>query len=269
MKYKEFGNTGVKVSVIGMGTYYDPFWIVTAKLGWLRDAERKVQALKAGIEAGINLIDTAELYGSEPLVGRAIKGYEREKVFVSTKVLPIHLKKDKLFKSLERSLERLGTKYVDLYLIHFPGRSESNREALLSMEEAIESGLIRFIGLSNFDLKGLEEARKTLRKNDVAAVQNNYNLYHRDPEKDLLPYCEKEKIAFMAYYPLAHGKLVKDSKLLELSKKFGVSPAQLALIWLLRWSSVFPIPRASRPEHVLENAKASEIEIPEKYLEQI
>ncbi len=269
MKYKEFGHTGIKTSSIGMGTYYDPLWIIASRLGLLRNAEQKIKSLKAGLEAGINLIDTAELYGSEPLVRKAIEGYEREKIFISTKVWPTHLKRDKLFKSLEKSLERLGTKYVDLYLIHFPGSSDSNKEALLAMEDAIASGLIKFIGLSNFSLKGIEEARKTLKKNDIIAIQNQYNILHREPEKDLLPYCEKEKIAFMAYYPLAHGKLTKDSKVLELSKKFNINPAQLALVWLLRWSSVFPIPRASRPEHVIEDAKAADVEIPYEILEKI
>ncbi len=269
MKYKEFGSTGIKTSYLGMGTYYDPLWIILAKFGFLRDAKQKIQALKAGLNAGINLIDTAELYGSEPLIKRAIEGYEREKIFISTKVWPTHLKRDKLFKSLEKSLERLGTKYVDLYLIHFPGSSHSNREALMAMEEAVASGLIKFIGLSNFNLKGIEEARKTLRKNDIVAIQNQYNIKHKDPENDLLPYCEKERIAFMAYYPLAHGRITKDSKVLEVSKKFNITPAQLALVWLLRWSSVFPIPRASRPEHVIQDAKAVDIDIPTEILEKI
>jgi len=269
MKYKEFGNSGIKNSVIGMGTYYDPLWIVTARFGWLRDSEKKIQSLRAGLDAGINIIDTAELYGSEPLVKKAMEGYERDKIFISTKVWPTHLKREKLFKSLEKSLKRLGTGYVDLYLIHFPGSKDSNREALLAMEEALESGLIKFIGLSNFNLKDIVEARKTLRKNDITAIQNQYNLKHREPEKDLLPYCEKEKIAFMAYYPLAHGKLTEDKNIIEVSKKLKITPAQLSILWLLRWSSVFPIPRASRPEHVIENAKAAEIEIPTEILEKI
>ncbi len=269
MKYKEFGSTNIKTSLIGMGTYYDPLWIVTAKLGWLRNAERRIQSLKSGLEVGINIIDTAELYGSEPLVKRAIEGYEREKIFISTKVWPTHLRRNKFFKSLEKSLERLGTKYVDLYLIHFPGSGDANREALLAMDDAVSSGLIKFIGLSNFDLKGIEEARKTLRKNDIVAIQNQYSIKHREPEKDILPYCEREKIAFMAYYPLAHGKLTKDNKVIEISKKYNVNPAQLALVWLLRWNSVFPIPRASKPEHVIEDAKVADIEIPKEVLEKI
>ncbi|MGC8569159.1 MAG: aldo/keto reductase [Nitrososphaeria archaeon] len=266
MKYKKFGNTGISASVIGMGTYYDPLWIITAKLGWLRDRKRKVEALVSGLKAGINLIDTAELYGSEPLVGEAIRGFQRKDILISTKVWPTHLRREKLLRSLEGSLRRLGTDYVDFYLIHFPGSRDANREALAAMEEAVASGMIRYIGLSNFDLNGVIEARKMLKKNDIAVLQNEYNLNHRNPEKDLIPYCEKEGIAFMAYYPLAHGALVNNSRLLELSRRYGATPAQLALLWLLRWSSVFPIPRASREEHVLENARAADIDVPEEAL---
>jgi Predicted oxidoreductases (related to aryl-alcohol dehydrogenases) len=96
MKYKEFGNSGIKNSVIGMGTYYDPLWIVTARFGWLRDSEKKIQSLRAGLDAGINIIDTAELYGSEPLVKKALEGYERDKIFISTKVWAYAFKRGKI-----------------------------------------------------------------------------------------------------------------------------------------------------------------------------
>jgi diketogulonate reductase-like aldo/keto reductase len=120
LKYKIFGNTGILVSEIGMGTYYDPLWILTARLGWYRGREEKIRAVRAGLNGGINLIDTAEIYGSEPIVAEAIKGWNRESLFIATKVWPTHLSYDNVIKSCYRSLERLGTSYIDLYQIHWP-----------------------------------------------------------------------------------------------------------------------------------------------------
>jgi diketogulonate reductase-like aldo/keto reductase len=117
---KEFGKTGRKVSEIGLGTYYDPFWIATAFLGWRRGGEAKVRAVEAGLSSGATLLDTAEIYGSEPLVARAISGRKRDEIFLATKVWSNHLHRDSLIKSFNKSLKRLGTSYIDLYQVHWP-----------------------------------------------------------------------------------------------------------------------------------------------------
>jgi len=269
IKYKKFGNSVKKVSEIGMGTYYDPLWILTSRFKWLRGKDDKLNALKAGIDSGINLIDTAELYGSEPIVAEAINGYDREELFISTKILPYHLKGDKLLKSLESSLRRLGTKYVDVYLIHWHADEEKIREAMVTMEKALEMGLIKMIGLSNFNLTQIESARHYLKKNDIGAVQLEYNIFNRKAENDILPFCEKNNIAFMAYYPLAHGKLTNNAVIIEIAKEIGVTPAQLALKWLLKNPSVFPIPRASKIYHVLENSRVSDFELDQNQLSKL
>ncbi len=269
VKYKNFGANGPNISEIGMGTYYDPFWIIASRLNWLRGKQSKVEAIRAGIEKGINLIDTAELYGSEPIVAEAIKGLNREKLFITTKILPNHLKHDAFMKSLESSLKRLNTEYVDLYLIHWRASADRIKEAMASMEMARENGLIKMIGVSNFNLQQIKDARHFLKKNDISAVQLEYNVLNRKPEADILPYCEKEGIAFMAYYPLAHGKLVKNNTIFKISQETGLSPAQLALKWLLRNPIVFPIPRASKIKHVIENAETSDLEVDEKILDKI
>jgi len=118
MKLKEFGRSGRKVSEVGMGTYYDPLWIASATPGWRREASQKVEAIKAGLDAGVTLIDTAEIYRSEPLVAKAIGGRKREDLYIATKVWPNHLRRDAVIKALGESLQRLRLDYVDLYQIH-------------------------------------------------------------------------------------------------------------------------------------------------------
>ncbi len=261
MKYKAFGNTGRLVSEIGMGTYYDPLWILTAKLGWFRGKEEKLRAIKKGLEGGINLIDTAEIYGSERLVGEAINGWNRESLFVATKVWPSHLRYDDVIKSCEKSLERLSTSYIDLYQVHWPNPRIPIKETMRAMEKLVEDGKVRYIGVSNFSLTQLKEAEEALEKCTITSIQNSYSLIDRKIEVDLLPYCNQRNIAVLAYYPLAHGRLTRDKRLDVFCNKYGKTASQLALRWLTQKNNVFPIPRASKESHVLENLGASDWEI--------
>jgi diketogulonate reductase-like aldo/keto reductase len=261
MNLKAFGDGGPKITEIGMGTYYDPFWIATAKsIGWLRGASSKVEALKAGLDGGINLIDTAELYGSEPLVARAIKGRKREDLFIATKVWPNHLRRDALVRALEKSLNRLEISYVDLYQVHFPNSKVPIAETMGAMEEMKENGKLLSIGVSNFSLKQMTDANAALKRSQLASNQVQYSLAHREIEADLLPYCESNRISILTYYPLGHGKLAGSgpkSKMEAVCKAHSKTPAQVALNWLVSGRNVFAIPRASRAEHVKENLGAS------------
>jgi diketogulonate reductase-like aldo/keto reductase len=254
MEFKQFGKDGPRISAIGMGTYYDPLWILTGYLGWRRSATEKLGALKAGLELGMNLIDTAEVYRSEEIVGRAIRGMQRETLFIATKVMSNHLKADSVTKSLESSLRRLGTSYVDLYQIHWPSQTVPIAETLGAMEKLAELGKIRYIGVSNFSLKQMVEARAALKKLDLASIQMSYNLLDRKIEEDIIPYCRKEGLSILAYFPLAHGKLTKSEALLKVAEAHGKTSSQVALNWLADKDSVFPIPRASTAAHVRENA---------------
>jgi len=257
MIYKPFGRHEVNVSSVGMGTYYDPLWIVTSRIGLGRGWAEKLRALREGLQGGMNLIDTAEIYGSEPLVREAIKDYPRDQLFIATKVWSNHLRREALIRALEGSLRRLGLSYVDLYQVHFPNPRVPISETMGAMEEMVDKGKIRFIGISNFSLKQTEEAVHSLKKYELASIQINYSLSHREPERDLIPYCQREGIAVLAYYPLAHGKLsLMGEKLKPLTEKYGKTPSQLALNWLASKPNVFPIPRASRSEHVRENLGA-------------
>ncbi len=269
-----FGKSDFKVSQMGMGTYYDPGWIFSAKLlkrqaNW----ENKVAAIKAGVENGVNLIDTAELYESENLVEKAIKPFDREDLFIATKVWPSHFSYDKVIKSCERSLKKLGLDYVDLYQLHFPSRIRDISGTMKAMEHLMDQGKIRNIGISNFDLERTKKAVESLKKYEIASTQMNFSVAHRDIENDLIPYCKENKIAILAYYPLGHGRLVSpDSKtaivLKEISENHGGKSApQIALNWFIsKYDFVFPIPRASNADHVVENSgsmgwKMSEEEI--------
>lgn len=258
MRLKEFAKTGRKVSEIGMGTYYDPLWIATSFLGWRRGAAEKVEAIKVGLGAGMTLIDTAEIYGSEPLVAEAMRGWRRDEIFLATKVWSNHLHRVELVRSFNRSLRRLGTSYVDLYQVHFPNPSVPIQETMSAMEELVDAGKLMHVGVSNFNLKQLEDAHSALPRSELSSVQLDYSLIHRDVEGEILPYCDREKIALLAYYPLGHGKLPSDSRLDGPGSTDGKTRAQVALQWLAGKASVFPIPRASKAGHVKENAEASD-----------
>jgi diketogulonate reductase-like aldo/keto reductase len=261
VNYKTLGKDGPKLSEIGMGTYYDPLWIATAKsIGWMRGASAKVEALRAGLDGGINLIDTAEIYGSEPLVARAIRGRKRQELFVATKVWPNHLRRDALVRALEKSLRRLETSYVDLYQVHFPNSRVPIAETMAAMEEMKDKGKLLSIGVSNFSLQQLIEANAALKKSQIASNQVEYSLANREIEADLLPYCESNGISILAYYPLGHGKLAgggAQRKMEAPCKAYSKTPAQVALNWLVSGRNVFAIPRASRAGHVKENLGAS------------
>ena len=261
MDFKPLGASSLKVSEIGMGTYYDPLWIATAKtIGWMRGAEAKVEALKAGLDGGMNFIDTAELYGSEPLVARAIKGRKRDELFIATKVWPNHLRRDALVRALEKSLKRLETSYVDLYQVHFPNSKVPIAETMGAMEEMKDRGKLLAIGVSNFSLQQTKDANAALKKSQLASNQVEYSLANREIEADLLPYCESNKISIIAYYPLGHGKLAETGaakKMEAVCKAYSKTPAQVALNWLVSGRNVFAIPRASRAEHVRENLGGS------------
>ncbi len=258
----DFGKTGSKVSPMGMGTYYDPGWIFSAKLLKRQgNPKNKVKAIRAGIEAGINLIDTAELYESENLVSQAVEGLQREDLFIATKVWPSHFSYDKVVKSCERSLKKLGMKYIDLYQLHFPSKTRKIEETMKAMEYLVNEGKIRHIGISNFSLDQTRKAAESMKKYELTSTQMNFNIIHRGIEKDLLPYCKENNISILAYYPLGHGKLVTaDSSSGKVIQEIGENHGgkttpQIILNWFYsKYNFVFPIPRASNAVHVAENA---------------
>jgi diketogulonate reductase-like aldo/keto reductase len=267
MRYREFAKTGFKTSFVGMGTFYDALWIAQAFIfHFQRGKDKKLDALKAGLEAGMNFIDTAEIYTSESIVAKAMKERKRDELFVATKVFQRHLHEDALIRSCKRSLLKLGTSYIDLYQIHSPNSRVPIRETMGAMEKLLNDGLIRAIGISNFSLKQMQEAEEALKKAEISSTQMNYSLVHRGIEKDILPHCEKENIAVIAYFPLGHGKLAREfrgySEVMNSIEDKKWIPSQVALSWLFsRGEAVFPIPRASTRNHVQLDAQAADLQL--------
>lgn len=233
----------------------------------------EINALRLGIEMGMTLIDTAEMYGeglSETLVGEAIKPFNREELFLVSKVYPHHAGRKNIFESLRKSLERLNTDYLDLYLLHWRG-SIPLSETVACMEEMKDKGLIKNWGVSNFDTDDMEELLSVPHGDQCRVNQVLYNLGSRGVEYDLLPYLKEKGIPLMAYSPLAHDnrsrkKLTGSSVIREISSRMAVSPEQLMLAFLLSQENVCAIPKASTIGHVKENADAQMLKLDEKDL---
>ena len=211
----------------------------------------------SGVTLGATHIDTAEIYRTEGVVGKAIEGI-RDKVLLATKVWSDHLSYDGVMSAAEGSLKRLGVKYVDLYTIHWPNPAFPIRETMRAMEDLVKQGKIKHIGVSNFSIDELKEAQESLSSHDIVANQVKYSLDAREIEEDLIPYCKSQKITIVAYSPLKGLAIRKRDVLLEeLASKYSKTRAQVALNFLTSEENVVAIPKADRAEHVRENCGAS------------
>ncbi len=254
MIYKELSKTGEKLSSIGIGTW---------QLG--KNPPEEIRAIKVAIENGVNFVDTAEIYGSEPIVNKAIKGAKN--IFIATKVWPAHFHYDDVIRACDKSLKNLGVKQIDLYQLHWPNKFIPIEETMRAMESLVKSGKIRYVGVSNFDKTQLIAAQNAMKKEEIVSDQVEYSLMVRGPEEELLPYCKKQKISVIAYSPLGHGKLFmgRYKKLFDLLSKVGKdyrkTAAQIALNWLISKKEVFAIPKASSVKHAMENAGATSFKL--------
>lgn len=288
MDCSDLGKSGIRVSAIGMG-----MWQASGAI-WGTDVtdESCIQAVVRSSELGVNLVDTAEAYGdghSEEVLGKAIKRVDREKLIVATKVNGSHLRYDDVLKACEMSLRRLGIKQVDLYQVHWPDPWQQIplKHTMKAMEKLYDEGKIRAVGVSNFAVRDLEEARSILSHAEIVSDQVRYNLINRQIEEEVLPYCSREKITILAYVPLAQGALTgkysedlkptdqvrKDNKafsdhnlreiagllkvLQGMANKRGKTVAQVALNWILSHPGVIPIPGAKNAEQAEQNANAA------------
>lgn len=229
-----------------------------------RPAKRaeEIAALRAGIDLGMTLIDTAEMYGNgnaESLLGEAIAG-RRNEVFLVSKVLPSNGSRHGTVTACEHSLRRLQTDRLDLYLLHWRG-GYPLEETLEAFEQLRRDGKIRHWGVSNFDVGDMNELVSIAGGDVVAANQVLYNLARRGIEFDLLPWCKDRKIPTMAYSPVDQGRLLRQSVLRKVAKRHGATPAQVALAWVLRRDDVIAIPKAGSVAHVHENRGALELQL--------
>lgn len=261
MQFKELGKSGVKIPVLGMGTwgiggYSDPV---------VGEEDSAIQALKLGLDLGMRFIDTAESYAnghSEEIVRQAVKS-QRDEVFIATKVSREHLSYDGVLKACNNSLSRLGTHYIDLYQIHWPNPLIPIQETMKAMERLVQEGKVRLIGVSNFSVQQTREAQEVLSRNSLVSNQVRYSLVARSIETDLLSSAEREHITIIAYSPIAKGRIAQSDRgdqwqlLDRISSKYGKARPQVALNWLLAKKPVVAIPKAASLEHVKENAGAT------------
>ena len=219
-----------------------------------RKRDEEIAAIHLGLDLGMTVVDTAEMYGdgmTEELVGEAI-AKRRGEVFLVSKVLPSHARREQTLAACDASLKRLGTDYLDLYLLHWRGRTPLH-ETVDAFTQLLSEGKIRHWGVSNFELSDMEELLDTPGGSAVACNQVLYNLRRRGIEFDLLPWCRERGIPVMAYSPVEQGELLRHKAVKRVASTVGASPAQLCLAWLLRQPGVIAIPKAGTREHVREN----------------
>ncbi|HKD65229.1 MAG TPA: aldo/keto reductase [Candidatus Binataceae bacterium] len=250
METKELGNTGVIVPEIGIGVWR---------------YRGGAEPLRRGIDLGATLIDTAEVYGTEDVVGQAIKGI-RDRIFVATKVSGEHLGHDQLLRAANASLRRLDIGIIDLYQIHWPNSSVPIKETMRAMETLVDRGLVKYIGVSNFSLFEMLAAQAAMSKYPIVANQVLYNLNRREIEADLMPYCERNRISIIAFTPLDDGSLTsmprfranqKMRTLSHIAEESGKTMGQVALNWCTSRPCVITIPKSNHADRVAENCGAS------------
>ncbi len=240
---------GTIVPALGQGS---------ARLGKGRHPQAaEEEALRTGVSLGMTLIDTAEIYGSEDLVGRAIGG-QRDRVFLVSKVWRTHVAGDGIAHACEASLARLGTDHLDLYLLHFPEKTVGLSNIVAAFESLRAKGKIRAWGVSNFTVRDMEELVRVPNGDRCATNQVRYSLDDRGIERDLLPWCERHGMPVMAYSPLGGegAKLLRDPTLARIGASRGCSAAAIALAWAIRGGNVIAIPESGSAAHVKENAFA-------------
>ncbi|HKQ70331.1 MAG TPA: aldo/keto reductase [Polyangiaceae bacterium] len=258
MERRDLAFTEVRLPVIGQGT-----WNMEND-----DADEAVSTLRAGFDAGMTHLDTAELYGSgrveERIVRRAIEG-RRDELFLVSKVMPSNASRAGTIKACEQSLRRMGTDRLDLYLLHWPG-SHPLEDTLAAFVELRKAGKIRFFGVSNFDASDLEEAVAIVGEGQIAVNQILYNLEERRIEHRAMPFCEAHGIAVVGYSPFGAGSFVSERSrgygvLSAIAKARGATPRQVALRFLVRKKNLFAIPKASSLAHARDNAGAGAWEL--------
>ncbi|SCX03249.1 aldo/keto reductase [Agrobacterium rosae] len=246
--------SGVSIPALGIGTW---------NMGEERAAEiSEISSIRKSVELGMTVVDTAEKYAdgkSEEVVGKAIADM-RDQTFLVSKVHPINASAQGTIDACERSLKRLGTDHLDLYLLHWRG-SHPLEDTVGAFEKLKADGKIRDWGVSNFDTDDMEELFSFTEGKNCAVNQVLYNLSRRGPEYDLLPWCQNHGVPLMAYSPIQQGQLLKNHELIRIAKAYQATPAQVALAFLLDRDGVMAIPKSANPERVTENRGATDLDI--------
>ena len=261
MKTVTFPNGSI-VPALGQGT-----WGMGEGLS---PADIEADSLRAGLDLGLKLIDTAEMYGnggSERVVGKALAG-RRDDAFVVSKILPSHASRKGTIEACERSLKNLKIEKIDLYLLHWQS-SVPLSETVEALEKLVTQGKIGAWGVSNFDTALMENLAQIAPKGHIATNQILYNLSRRGPEFDLIPWCEDHNIPVMAYAPIEQGRIMKNHDLLDIAGKLNVAPSVLALAWVIRNPLMIAIPKTSSIKHLRENTKALDLTLDQDVLQRL
>lgn len=266
MRTASFGASSTQVPLVGQGT-----WNIEQSRE--RDA---IAALRAGINAGMTHLDTAEMYGSgqaERLIGRAIQGESRDALFLVSKVLPQNASREGTIRACDRTLRRMNTNYLDVYLLHWRGGSRLE-ETFEAFDRLKADGKIRAYGVSNFDVDDLEEALSIAGPGQITCNQVLYHLKKRSIEHAVIPFCLRHRIAVVAYSPFGSGNFPSlrrgGGKILQaIAERRSVSPYQVTLAFLIQKGGVFTIPKAAELNHVAENAAAADLMLTGSEIEEI
>ena len=263
-------NRGFSMPAVGLGTWQMGGREIRNRAD---NGASSVQALIAGINMGYTHIDTAEMYAegfTEEIVGRAVAGFDRTRLFLTTKVWKTHLKYDDVLRAAEGSLKRLGTDYIDLYLIHQVNDAVPLEETIRAMNRLHAEGIVRSIGVSNFSVKRLERAQ-ACSDAPIVANQVHYNLKVREAVvSGMLDYCRKNDVMLIAWRPFQKGGMLGDQMpklLLDLAAKYGKSPSEIAIAWLLMQKNVVTISMSHNPLHMRRNLSAAKWEMDRKDFE--
>ena len=265
MRKINIGHKGEKIPILGQGTG----GIQPKEPG--ESYEKWKDVLKVGIELGMTHIDTAEIYGSgksESMVGEVIKNFDRDDLFITTKLSPQHRGENEMKLAVNNSLKRLGLKNVDLYLIHWLKHKQSIKQIINFLEVLIDEGKTRYIGVSNFSLDQFKTAQQEAKKYELVTNQIKLNIENQILSQDSLSYYQKEDIILTAYSPLGRYGLKKMqpskmNKLEDLAVKYKATPHQIALAWLINHKNIIAIPKTFKVEHVKQNAEATNIRLTE------
>lgn len=255
MEFKSVG--GIKLPALGVGTW----WVGGKEEPDFSEDKQSIAAIRRGVEMGMTHIDTAEYYGkghAEELVNEAVKDFPREKLFIASKVWKTNLAHDDVLAHAEKSLKRLKTDYLDLYMPHWPNSEIPIAETMKAMDQLVEEKKVRYLGLSNYSLAQMKEAQAHT-KNKIVAAQIRYNLHQRDAEKDIIPYCQAHNMFAVAYRPLDKSEILsKHAKPLgTVAERVGKTPAQVALNWIISHPNVVGIVKSVHVERMEENAMAA------------
>ena len=259
MIYKDLGKSSIKISALGFGG-----GIGGAKSD-VSDYSRIEPALYKSLDLGVNFIDTSPVYGngsSEEIIGTAIKGI-REDLVLATKVLPGKTDYQGIMSSVEESLRRLKTDYIDLYQVHWPNPSIPLEETASAMEKLLEQGKIRHFGVSNFSIGEIKKTMQSLSHSSLSSIQVEYNFCERSIEKEILPLCKKNKVTGIAYTPLMRGRIAGNatqiSLISALAKKYNATPGQIVLSWFCNIPSVVVLTNTKKVKRAKENFSACDI----------